>query len=159
MAPLLRMLLVLLSLAACHPKVDRPDPGKDLMPKGATMVATARGDDPNLWEKSFTVQVAYPTLALADEDFARLKSHDWKKCDTDHDKWASYVDKRPGAPATVYERRQEWRRGNDILQIRFSYRVLEGDEPTAQRVTLSYYGAQSGQDLDRWNRILGSCRG
>jgi hypothetical protein len=163
MLPLFRTLLVLLLLSACRGPAAANDPGKDLMPKGATMVIVARGDNPNVWERSFTVQAAYPLLGIADDGFARLQGHGWKRCDSKQDEWSNYPDRSRGTPATVHQRTQYWRRASDVLKIEFSHRVETGSDPAAlstQRVTLSFHGAQTAQEMERWNRGFGaSCGG
>ena len=159
MAWLFRTLLVLpLLLAAC--KKDAPfDVGKDLMPKGATMVIMGATTDPNVWQRSFTAQVNYPKLAITDDAFARMKTEGWKQCPTGSDEWRNYIDRSKAVPATVYQREQHWRRNNDFLKITYAYREELGSETRAQRVTLAYQGARTGQDLDRWNKFLASCTG
>jgi hypothetical protein len=155
-------LAVLLLLSACRgpatPQVPN-DIGKDLTPKGATMVVTGRGDNPNVWERSFTVKSVYPALGLADDAFARLRSQGWKQCESTQDKWSSYVDRKREVPATVHQRTQYWNRANDVLMIVFSHRVADSDPEAglvAQRVTLSFNGAQSAEDMERWNRAFGA---
>jgi len=167
MLALVRTLLVLLLVSACHrpaatssPAKEANDPGKDLMPKGATGVIVARSDDPNKLERSFSVRAAYPALGIGDDGFARLKSQGWKSCASEHDQWKDYVDKSRAVPATVFRRTQYWQRGNDVLTIVFVHRVELGTDTSQspQRVTLSFRGAQSAEEIDQWNRFLGgSC--
>ena len=169
MLALVRTLLVLLLLSACHrpaatidPAKAANDPGRDLMPKGATGVIVASSDDPNKLERSFSVRAAYPALGIGDDGFARLQVQGWKRCASDLDQWRDSVDKSRAVPATVFRRTQYWQRGNDVLTIMFQQRVELGTDTSqsAQRVTLSFRGAQSAEEIDQWNRFLGgSCRG
>jgi hypothetical protein len=161
---LLRLLPVALIACACRGPAAPPPPdiGKDLTPKGATMVAVARGDNPNVWERSFTVQAVYPALGIGEDGFGILRKQGWKPCESDYDKWMSHVDRMRQPAATIHERWQYWRRGNDMMKILFKYRVDEGAEVTAaaaQRVTLYFFGAQTAEEMDRWNRTVGSCAG
>jgi len=163
MVALVRTLLILLLLPGCRGPATptKIDIGKDLTPKGATMVATVRNDDPNVWERSFTVQAVYPTLAIGDEAFYNLRKQGWKLCGSD-DKWTGSADRSRGTPATIYQRMQQWRNGKETLKILFRYRVEEGTDPaamSAQRVTLWFEGARTAQELDRWTRAYGSCDG
>lgn len=159
MLRLLPVLLILLLLPACRGKADKSDPAKDLMPKGATMVITAQGDSPDKWERSFNVRAAYPKLGISDDAFARLRGHGWKRCESEQDKWSESADRSRGIPAKVYRRAQYWRHGPEVLMIVFLYRVPADVDPDAalltQRVTLSFHGAPSPEDTERWNRYLG----
>jgi hypothetical protein len=162
--PIVRTLLVPLLLAACHGPGGTSDPGKDLMPKGATMVIAARGEDPKTWTRSFSVRAAYPALGIGDDGFARLQGHGWKRCESKYDEWSNHVDKSRGLPATVYQRTQYWNRDKDVLKILYSYRVEAISNPDTdllmQRVTLSYYGAQTPKEMERWKLGYGaSCGG
>jgi hypothetical protein len=100
------------------------------------------------WQRSFTIPAAFPALGISDESFTRMRSQGWKRCTGMQDKWSDYVDRSRGAPATVYQRGQLWHRGNDVLQITYS-----------QRVSLSFKGAQSAEDMERSKTAYGPCDG
>jgi len=155
-----RLLVLLLLLPACRGPAAPDDPAKDVMPSGARMVVSAKGEDPNKWERSFTIETRYPALGIRDEGFARLHGHGWKRCDSTHDVWASFPDRTRGAPAKVYRRMQYWRRNNDVLHIAYSYRVPEDVDPnaavSAQRVELFFRGALSAEEMGRWMRAYGA---
>ena len=155
------VLLVLLLLCACRPKepATPQDIGKELMPKGATMVVVGRDDtNPKKWVRSFTTPAAYPALALGDETFAHLRAQGWKRCTGLKDEWANYVDR---SRKTVYQRRQVWIRPKEALEIQFQHSVdpNTGDGLLAQRVTLSFDGAQSAEDLERKKTAYAPCDG
>ncbi len=72
---------------------------------------------------SYRVDLKYPTTALTDAHFMKLKKLGWSKCSGYREGWDSFVDasKLKGQERTVFQNMSYWFKGSTLLTVAMKY--------------------------------------